>query len=250
MKRRKKASKRPEMSGYACAANEQLTGPLFKEVCEEIDRTFILRMDELRLYFFIFIFMKCFSKGIPPHYELEDDGDPYDHSGVLVEKGVIAPAETTVAEFLDEYTGEKEATYMPGHGWRYLRYSDEMSFSFGEVAAGIVKGVIRRHIDTSRFAEYDEWFFWDKVLDVFIKETLADRFFTAESLYTENDYPLFDGSRMLADCFFEIRPYLFHLSNRLIRLVEKRGTDLVKDSEIFDTFVHLPKLVKCRRNVG
>ena len=85
---------------------------------------------------------------LPIHYVWEIDDNPFDHSGIIVESGIINPNQT-VKEFLEnEYTGNREATFTSGRGWNYNTYGDELSYDTLEIGCGIMLSVIRRCIET------------------------------------------------------------------------------------------------------
>ena len=84
---------------------------------------------------------------IPIHYIEKDDNNPYDCSGALVEDGYIS-LNQTVTDFLqNEYSGNKEATYISGMGWSYNTYEDELHYYTIELAAEIMFPAIRRYIE-------------------------------------------------------------------------------------------------------
>lgn len=86
---------------------------------------------------------------LPIHYIKKFDGNPYDCSGIIVENGIINPNQT-VKEFLEnEYSGNKEATYISGMGWNYNTYGDELHYYTIELAADIMFPAIRRYIETT-----------------------------------------------------------------------------------------------------
>ena len=86
---------------------------------------------------------------IPVHYEWENgyEDNPYDHSGTLVENGYIS-LDLTVRNFLEnEYSGNRKATFVSGHGWDYFTYEDEISNDTLDIASDIMLSAIRRHIE-------------------------------------------------------------------------------------------------------
>lgn len=84
---------------------------------------------------------------LPIHYIIEFDGESYDYSGDIVENGFIN-LNQTIKEFLEnEYSGNKEATYISRMGWRYNTYRDELHYDTIELAADIMFPAIRRCIE-------------------------------------------------------------------------------------------------------
>lgn len=84
---------------------------------------------------------------IPVHYEKKDDNHPYDCSGVIVECGNISLNQSVTSFLKNEYSGNKEATYISGMGWNYNTYEDELHYYTIEIAADIMFPAIRRYID-------------------------------------------------------------------------------------------------------
>ena len=85
---------------------------------------------------------------LPTHYVKKQDGNPYDYSGIIVSDGNIS-LNLTVADFLkNEYSGNKEATYISKMGWNYNTYADELSYDTLEIAAEIMFPAIQKHVES------------------------------------------------------------------------------------------------------
>lgn len=84
---------------------------------------------------------------IPFHYVRRYNHDPYDDSGILVRDGYVT-LDQTITEFLqNEYSGNKEATYVSRMGWYYRTYEDELQDLTIEISAEIMRLAIRRYIE-------------------------------------------------------------------------------------------------------
>lgn len=83
----------------------------------------------------------------PIHYIKEDDGNPYDCSGILVKDGYVSFDQTVIDFLQEEYTGDKEPTYISGMGWHYNTYADDLSYDTINIAYEIMLSAIRRYIE-------------------------------------------------------------------------------------------------------
>lgn len=93
--------------------------------------------------------LKKYINPLPIHYEWENgyEDNPYDHSGILVEKGIVSTNQT-VAEFLEnEYTGNRIASYESGCGWYYDTYGEDLSYDTIDIAGDIMRTAIRTCIE-------------------------------------------------------------------------------------------------------
>lgn len=84
---------------------------------------------------------------LPIHYLWKPDENPYDCSGIIVEDGFINPNQTVIEFLENEYSGNKEATYISGMGWRYNTYEDELFSYTIELAADIMFPAICKCIE-------------------------------------------------------------------------------------------------------
>lgn len=93
---------------------------------------------------------------LPIHYEWEDDGCPYDISGQIRPNGKIS-LNQTISEFLEnEYSGNKEATYISGMGFYYNSYGDELSYFTTKIAAEIMFSAIQKYIENHFYITISE----------------------------------------------------------------------------------------------
>ena len=92
--------------------------------------------------------IRSYLNPLPTHYILEDDGDPYDCSGVIVENGVVS-LNQTIKEFLEnEYTGLRTPTFVSGHGWNYDTYEDFLGNHTLGLGTGIMLNAIQERIES------------------------------------------------------------------------------------------------------
>lgn len=75
-------------------------------------------------------------------YEIDyTENLPYDYSGEInrVSKQLDKKDYETLGDFLEEYTGNKRATYCSGCGWSYDTYKDEIEYIIMELMYPIIK---------------------------------------------------------------------------------------------------------------
>lgn len=117
---------------------------------------------------------------IPTHYVHEDDDNPYDHSGVIVEDGDVS-LDQTISDFLEnEYSGNQEATFMSHMGWNYNTYGDELSDETIRIAGDIMFPAIKRYIEKHFNISLSDEEFEDirfKCFDSIYDECIASDFF-------------------------------------------------------------------------
>lgn len=106
-----------------------------KELSDEIEKAFEDKKDTFKKAFIEEI--KDALIPVPVHYRWVDDGCPYDHSGELIEDGLIDLDQTLIEFLLFEYSGYKTPTFDSGCGFRYDyyhelidRYTFDLSFHF------------------------------------------------------------------------------------------------------------------------
>lgn len=116
------------------------------EIAAYVNECFSLSKDYIRVKLIRKI--KEYITPLPIHYVWqEDDWNPYDCSGKIVQEGLIS-LNQTVDEFLEnEYSGNKEATYISGMGFSYNTYGDELHYDIIEIAYEIMICSIRRYIE-------------------------------------------------------------------------------------------------------
>jgi hypothetical protein len=90
--------------------------------------------------------LKDYVTPVPVHYVWKYDGDPYDSSGIIVSDGNV-DMDQTVQDFLDnEYTGNREATYLSHMGWNYITYGEDLSYDTLAIGNEILLSVIFEHL--------------------------------------------------------------------------------------------------------
>lgn len=117
------------------------------EIASYVDKRFEETKDFIRVK--IIKEIRAYLTPVPPHYELKYDGNPYDHSGVLVKNGYISLDQSVMSFLENEYSGNKEATYTSGMGWNYYTYEKELQFSTIDIASSIMFPAIRTYIESS-----------------------------------------------------------------------------------------------------
>lgn len=116
-----------------------------EEIAEYVDEHFEQAKDFIKAKLICQI--RKYLSPVPVHYVQKYDNNPYDCSGILVESEYIS-LNQTVKEFLhNEYSGNKEATYVSGMGWSYNTYEDELHYLTIDIAASIMFPAIRRYIE-------------------------------------------------------------------------------------------------------
>lgn len=116
------------------------------EIANYVNEKFDLLKDDFRDK--IINKIKGYLDPLPAHYDLEDDGCPYDKSGVINEKGSIS-LNQTVSNFLEEeYTGSYEATYISGMGTSYNTYGDELHGDIIDIADEIMLLAIQKFVES------------------------------------------------------------------------------------------------------
>lgn len=137
IRERGKRMKNQEYVEYVNSHVEEIAA--YVDMCFERSKEFIREKLMREIYKYL--------SPIPEHFIWKSDNDPYDHSGVLEEDGLVS-LDQTIMEFLQkEYTGSKEATYISGMGWRYNTYEDDLSYYTLEMASNIMTPAIRRCIE-------------------------------------------------------------------------------------------------------
>lgn len=116
------------------------------EIADYVNEKFDLLKDDFRDK--IINKIKGYLDPLPAHYNLEDDGCPYDKSGIINEKGSIS-LNQTVSNFLEEeYTGSYEATYISGMGTSYNTYGDELHGDIMDIADKIMLLSIQKFVES------------------------------------------------------------------------------------------------------
>lgn len=117
-----------------------------KKIALQINEDFERQKDKIREELMTII--ENWLSPIPIHYEWEDDGCPYDSSGIIVVDGLIT-LDQTISEFLaNEYTGYCEATYMSGQGFNYETFGEKLSYETLRIGFDIMICTIKRCLET------------------------------------------------------------------------------------------------------
>ena len=127
-----------------------------KEVCQAVDDKIEESSDEIEKQ--IFDYIKKHVKADTKHLEWDFDGCPYDHSGILVEKGTIG-------------------------GWHYECFEDLLSELTIDIAENILKKITRAFIEKHFGIQLNEDIFdeiLDRVHDPIYYDTLVSSFFSSE----------------------------------------------------------------------
>lgn len=138
-----------------------------EELGRIIDDEFIKQKNEIKEG--VLAELKSYLSPVPTHFVWEDDGCPYDHSGIIVEDGVV-DLEQTVEDFLMfEYTGTKRPTFVSGSGWHYETYGDFVSQYTFEIGSDIIsekiKGFIEEHFKAALPEKLSKFYDHDAVFD-------------------------------------------------------------------------------------
>lgn len=128
--------------------------------------------------------IKGYITPLPIHYEWQNDDCPYDHSGKLIENGIIN-LNQTITEFLEnEYTGGTEATYISGNGLRYNTFGDDLSNFTLKMGGEILYNTTRQYLEDFFGQSIPDEIF-DNIMDEYHDEIydncLASDFFSYEA---------------------------------------------------------------------
>lgn len=152
-----------------------------KEVCQAVDDKIEESSDEIEKQ--IFDYIKKHVKADTKHLEWDFDGCPYDHSGILVEKGTIDLSQSLGVFLNEEYTGQRIPTFESGCGWHYECFEDLLSELTIDIAENILKKITRAFIEKHFGIQLNEDIFdeiLDKVHDLIYYDTLVSSFFSSE----------------------------------------------------------------------
>lgn len=152
-----------------------------KEICQAVDDKIEESSDEIEKQ--IFDYIKKHVKADTKHLEWDFDGCPYDHSGILVEKGTIDLSQSLGVFLNEEYTGQRIPTFESGHGWHYECFEDLLSELTIDIAENILKKITRAFIEKHFGIQLNEDIFdeiLDKVHDLIYYDTLVSSFFSSE----------------------------------------------------------------------
>ncbi len=96
-----------------------------KVIATKIDQDYAVMKNKMIVFYLETI--KEWIIPLPDHFEWEDDGCPYDSSGIIVADGFIS-LDQTINDFLEkEYTGERMPSFISGMGFYYRTYGDKIS---------------------------------------------------------------------------------------------------------------------------
>lgn len=84
---------------------------------------------------------------VPTHYEWEWDGCPWDNSGQLREEGKISLDQTVEQFLMEEYTGNKIASYCSGCGFFWLKYKDILEYKVRELSVVLMVKAIKEYLE-------------------------------------------------------------------------------------------------------
>ena len=241
-KKKKQRVETYEMNEYAAGKAAELLGEMFDQVCNEIDDEFFAREEDLRTFISVLIGTEYFYDRKPlPHYRWIYDGCPYDYSGELVRDGYI-DTNITLGEFLEEFRGDKEATYISGWGWKYTRYEEEVSFELLDIGEMIMRSVIERYVDKNLLTGNSEWLFFDNIHDSFYDNTLTSSFFCTE-LIDGSGLSILDYDMPLKDYLQIGKPYWKAFLSKLANFSEETGSSVFYAATKYEIFCSLPKIV-------
>lgn len=113
-----------------------------ERICKVIDDKILEESDNLTK-FLSFVTNLIVDKETP-HYEWYNDNDPYDYSGDLKKNGFINLRQS-LEDFLNEYTGNWEATYISYHWKHWKNYDDELSNYSFEITSYIIEMVVKEY---------------------------------------------------------------------------------------------------------
>ena len=118
------------------------------EVAEAVDIEAERRIPQIREFVLSYL-DDVFSEEYPIHYEIKYGGCSYDHSGRIVEKGII-DASKSIGDFFDtEYTGCKIATHCSHCGWQYDTFADRIQEDIEEIISDIIITGVRNTINSA-----------------------------------------------------------------------------------------------------
>ena len=160
-----------------------------EELCERVDAEFENQKEEIKAS--VLDEIKSYLSPVPTHFVWKDDGCPYDHSGIIVENGVV-DLDQTVDDFLMfEYTGTKMPSFESGRGWNYETYDDFLSQYTFEIGSDIMVEEIQKFIEEQFKAELPENLFefydydtaFDHIYNDIYDNCIAWKFFYYEGVF-------------------------------------------------------------------
>ena len=171
------------MSFYADDGVQYIEDHL-KEVCQAVDDKIEESSDEIEKQ--IFDYIREHVNADTKHLEWDFDGCPYDHSGILVEKGTIDLSQSLGVFLNEEYTGQRIPTFESGCGWHYECFGEPLATFSWDIAEAILKKVINTmienhfHINMENEMAKDKELFadiLDEVHDLVFDDSLVSSFF-------------------------------------------------------------------------
>ena len=124
------------------------------KICEEINEEFEKRQESINHYLSVIVAW-CFGMDITDiqKYEMLYGTCPYDFSGELRLDGYFTE-DTTVEDFLENYTGNWVPTFESHYGKNWRKYNDELAEEGFELAEYIMHNVLQKKI--SEIADLNE----------------------------------------------------------------------------------------------
>lgn len=117
----------------------------YMQMAQNVNKQFELSKEFIRAS--IIREIKEYLTPIPIHYEWELDDCPYDYSGIIIQDGYIS-LNQTVSSFLEnEYTGDKEATYESGMGFKYWTYGDKLEYLTRNIGEEILQSSVKYQLE-------------------------------------------------------------------------------------------------------
>lgn len=85
---------------------------------------------------------------VPVHYDWRlEEWNTYDYSGEIIENGTVSLQQTINSFLENEYSGNKEATYISHMGFSYNTYGDELRYYTNELGNEIMLDAMKRYIE-------------------------------------------------------------------------------------------------------
>lgn len=168
------------------------------EISEEINEEFEKRQKSINHYLSVIVAL-CFGTNITDiqKYDILYGTCPYDFSGELRANGYLTK-DTTIEEFLENYTGNWMPTFESHYGKNWRTYNDELAEEGFALAEYIMKTVLQKkisEIDDLNEDELDE--LMDLIYDNFFDNSVVSDYFL--------DVPLaFDFKEMFYNDFVKI----------------------------------------------
>ena len=153
----------------------------YEEIVNAVDTQFTVTKEFITAK--ILCEVRKYITPIPEHFVWENDGCPYDYSGIIRVDGVV-DLNQTLYEFLEnELTGAKKATYISNYGFHYTTYGDILSYFTLEIAEYILQKTTKQYLEEKLDVCLSEQEFQDVMddcHDIIYDECIASDFFLWE----------------------------------------------------------------------